>query len=77
MPHNNVSVHDTLAVGHKTDNDIRKSITFTSTGAMWFLVILGTEDWFEQLSIFKHCQHSQTCDGHPKKHPRREIPAMF
>lgn len=27
--------------------------------------------------FFRHCQHSQTCDGHPKKHPRREIPAMF
>lgn len=77
MPHNNASVHDTLAVGHKTDSDIRKSITFTSTDAMWFFATPRTEDWFEKLWIFRHGQHSQTRDGHPKKHPRREIPAMF
>jgi hypothetical protein len=58
MHHNNASLHDTLAFGHKTDNDIRKSITFISTGPMWFLAIPRTEDWFEQLWIFRHCQHS-------------------
>jgi hypothetical protein len=77
MYHNNASAHDTLAFGHKTDNEIRRSMTFTSTGPMWFLAIPWTEGCFEHLWIFRHCQHSQTCDEHPKKHPRREIPAMF
>jgi hypothetical protein len=73
MHHNKASVH----VGHKTDNEIRQSSTFTSTGPMWFVAIPTTEDWFGKLWIFRHCKHSKTCDEYPKKHPRREIPAMF
>jgi hypothetical protein len=81
LHHDNALAHDAFTVqeffGQKTDNEIGPSTIFTRFCHVQLLTISKTEDHFEGPQIFRHFQHSETCDDHPAEHSRREVPEMF
>jgi hypothetical protein len=42
--------------------------------SIWLFPKVKTTEW---LQIFRHCQHSGTCDDHSAEHSRRGVPEMF